>query len=179
MSAKAQVPVPVRAPVRPRRDAGQALVEFSMVIIVFGIAFFGFIDGVRLVYLNSTLSQAAREGARLASVEASWVGSTDSSCATTGGPVCPATVDALKAQVVTAANRMTVPFGTITNANVFLSCDATSPPSGTWAASSCTTRDPGSLVSVRVTYSFSAITPVLGQILGPVVLSGSATMAID
>ena len=48
-----------------------------MVIIVFGIAFFGFIDGVRLVYLNSTLSQAAREGARLASVEASWVGSTD------------------------------------------------------------------------------------------------------
>ena len=74
---------------------------------------------------------------------------------------------------------MTVPFGTITSANVFLSCDASTPPSGTWATSSCASRTTGDLVSVRVTYSFSAITPVLGQILGPVVLSGSATMVVN
>ena len=162
-----------------RRQRGQTIVEFAFVMPIFLLGVFGIIDGGRLVYLNSVLSQAAREGAREASVEASWVGDTDPSCNTTGGPVCPATTDALKSRVVSAVNRMTTPFGDIASANVFMSCDATTPPSSTWTTSSCVTRSSGSLVSVRVIYTFTAITPVIGQILGNLSLSGSATMVVN
>jgi Flp pilus assembly protein TadG len=146
---------------------------------IFLLGIFGLIDGGRLVYLSSTLSQAAREGARQASVEAYWVGSSDASCNTTGGPICPATIAAFEADVVTAVNRMTAPFGTIASSGVSLSCDATTPPSGSWSGQSCSSSTTGSLVSVRVSYSYVAITPVIGQILGTIVLSGSSTMVID
>ncbi len=166
---------------RDRRSLqhGQGLLEFAFVMPVFLLLVFGIIDGGRLVYLNSTLSQAAREGARTASVEVYWVGSTDASCNTTGGPVCPATVDVLKSQVLGAVNRMTAPFGTIGSSSLFMSCDATTPPSASWTSSSCASRTTGSLVSVRVVYTYTAITPVIGQILGSLTLSGSATMVAD
>jgi Flp pilus assembly protein TadG len=157
---------------------GQGLVEFALVMPVFLIALFGIIDGSRLVFLNSSLSQAAREGARQASVEASWVGSAEGSCNTTAGPICPANLDALKNHVVTAVNRMTV-LGAIPSANVYLSCDATTAPTGNWTSQTCASRATGSVVSVRVSQSFVPITPIVGQILGTITLSGSATMTIN
>lgn len=169
---------------RPRRSdrarqAGQTLVEFALVMPIFLLGVFGMIDGGRLVYLNSTLSQAAREGARQASVEASWIGSTDGSCNATGGPTCPATKDLFKYHVILAVNRMMTPFGTITPEHVYISCDATTPPSGSWTGQSCSSPASGGFVSVRVVYTYSALTPVIGQILGNVTLSGSATMVIN
>ncbi len=101
---------------RPRRATvghGQGLVEFALVLPIFLLVLFGLIDVGRLVYMNSVLSQAAREGARVASVEADWIGSTDPSCGTLGGPVCPANFAALQADVTAAANRMVAPFGSI------------------------------------------------------------------
>lgn len=163
---------------RTRRQRGQGLVEFALVLPIFMIGLFGLIDGSRLVFMNSTLSQAAREGARQASVEASWLGSSEGSCNTTGGPICPATLDVLTAHVVAAVNRMTT-LGTIPSSNVYLSCDATTPPSGNWTGQTCSSRTAGSYVSVRVSQSFTPITPVVGQILGTITLSGSATMAIN
>ena len=53
---------------------GQTLVEFALVFPVFILLLFGIVDAGRFVYMNSVLSQAAREGARLAAVEASWIG---------------------------------------------------------------------------------------------------------
>jgi Flp pilus assembly protein TadG len=158
---------------------GQALVEFALVLPVFFLMLFGLIDMGRYVYLNSTLSQAAREGARLASVEASWVGSADTSCGTTGGPTCPANVAALQGDLVAAVNRMVTPFGTITSANVFYSCDATTPPTGAWTTQACASRSSGGLVSVRIVYTFTPITPVIGQLFSSIATSGSATMIIN
>jgi Flp pilus assembly protein TadG len=162
-----------------RQQRGQTLVEFALVMPVFLLGVFGIIDGSRLVFLNSTLSQAAREGARQASVEASWLGSTDASCGTPAGPTCPATETVLKTHVVDAVNRMTVPFGNVASTNAFMDCSATTAPTGAWTTSSCTNRTSGSVVSVRVTYTYSPITPVIGQILGTFTLSGSATMVIN
>jgi Flp pilus assembly protein TadG len=161
-----------------RRQRGQTLVEFALVIPVFLVLIFGLIDGSRLVFMNSTLSQAAREGARQASVEASWVGSAEGSCNTTAGPICPATVDVLTTHVVSAVNRMTT-LGPVSSSNVYISCDATTAPTGTWTGQSCTSRTTGGYVSVRASASFTAITPVIGQILGTISLSGSATMTIN
>lgn len=170
-----------------RRSArGQALLEFALVLPVFVVMLFGLFDTARYVYMISVVSQAAREGARQAAVEASWLGSTAASCGTTGGPVCPATAAGLKADVLAAANRMVAPFGSISTGNLYISCDpATGPtPTGNWTAgTACTptvgttpgTGAPGHLISVRVVLTFTPFTPGLSQ-LGTFTTSGSATM---
>lgn len=171
-----------RAVVRRRRrsgEPGQALLEFAFVLPVFMVMVFGVVDAGRYVYMNSVLSQAAREGARVAAVEASWIGSTDSSCGAPGGPVCPADGNALRADALAAANRMVAPFGSI--ATLYISCDAAggSPPTGAWTTgTACTTNSgaSGNLVSVRVLLTFTPITPVIAQLIGTVTTSGSATM---
>src|SRR5207237_2092928 len=85
-----------------RVGLGQGLVEFALVLPVFLLVLCGLFDAGRYVYMNSVLSQASREGARLAAVEASWVGSADPSCNSAGGPVCPANAAALQTDVVAA-----------------------------------------------------------------------------
>jgi len=169
-----------------RPTSGQSLVEFALVVPIFLVMLFGLFDAGRYVYMNSVLSQAAREGARLAAVEASWIGSTDPSCGATGGPVCPATATALKTDVLAAANRMVAPFGSIASGNLYISCDppAGPAPSGAWTSGTpCTgavgltpgTGAAGDLISVRVVLTFTPFTPGLSQI-GTITTSGSATM---
>lgn len=164
-----------------RERYGQGLVEFALVLPVFLFILFGLIDTGRYVYLNAVLSQAAREGARVASVEAGWIGSTDPSCGTTNGPVCPATATALKADIVAAANRMTAPFAVLVDANVSARCDAAgSTPPNTWPGSlTCTTNGAGNLVSVRVTETFSLITPLASGIIGNLTPAAATTMVIN
>jgi Flp pilus assembly protein TadG len=123
---------------------GQTLVEFALVLPIFILMLFGLLDVGRYVYMNSVLSQAAREGARLAAAEASWIGKTtanDLSCvasadlitgANPGAHVCPATVtgasNSLQANVTAAANRMVAPFGAVKD--VYFTCQPveTTPP---------------------------------------------------
>jgi hypothetical protein len=177
-------------------DGGQALVEFALVLPVFFLAIFGLLDVGRLVYTNSALSQAAREGARTGAAEAAWIGSAAPGCVSsasaigTGNPgahVCPPTVAALQADVTAAVNRMTVGLGPVTSVHV--SCDVSTPPSGAWTApggggNGCQGAGgaplgaEGDLVSVRVVYTYQPITPVIASIVGPVTLSGSATMVV-
>ncbi len=164
------------------RPKGQGLVEFALIIPIFLLLLVGLIDVGRLVYMNSVLSQAAREGARLASVEASWMGSSDPSCGTAGGPVCPANLAALKADVTAAANRMVAPFATV--ASVYISCDPQgSAPTGKWTGASCVSNTPGppgnDVVSVRVTLTFNPITPIVSSIVPSVTTAGGATMVIN
>jgi hypothetical protein len=189
-------------PPLPRRDAesGQTLVEFALVLPIFLMVVFGLLDVGRLVYTNSALSQAAREGARLAAAEASWVTVGAPSCvddasqitgARPGAHVCPTDVTAFKSHVVDAVNRMTVSLGPVTG--VHLSCnagDVVDPaPSGAWAEGSggngCDDglgnpiSASGDLVSVRVEYTYNVFTPIISSFLGAVPLSGSASMVIN
>jgi hypothetical protein len=160
------------------RPRGQSLVEFSLILPLFLLAIFGLIDGARLVYFNSTLSQAVREAARTGAVEAYWLGSTQAACGTTGGPICPGTFATFKDHVVTAANRMMTPFANVASTSVSISCGATA-PSGSWTGQSCSTRTPGALISVRIVQTFQPVTPVLAQIVGSLPLSGATTMVIN
>jgi hypothetical protein len=165
-----------------KRSRGQALVEFALVIPVFLVMLFAVIDAGRLIYLNSTVSQAAREAARLASVEASWIGSSDPACGMSGGPVCPANASGLTTHAVSAANRMMSPFAPVGTADLTMRCDTSSPPSGSWSGNTCApgaNASSGSVVSVRVRSTFVPLTPVLSQLVGPIVLSGSASMGIN
>ena len=156
--------------------------EFALVLPIFLLVFFGLIDVGRLVYMNSVLSQAAREGARVASVEADWIGSSDPSCNKPAGPVCPANFAALQADVTAAANRMVSPFASV--GNVYISCDPQgNAPTGKWTTTSCVNNTPGAptynTVSVRVVLTFSPITPIASTIISTVTTYGSATMVIN
>jgi Flp pilus assembly protein TadG len=191
---------PVSRPRNPDPESGQTLVEFALVLPIFLMVVFGLLDVGRLVYTNSALSQAAREGARLAAAEASWVTVGAPSCvddasqitaARPGAHVCPTDVATFKSHVIDAVNRMTMTLGPVTD--VHLSCnagDAFDPaPSGAWTEGSggngCDdgSGNPisatGDLVSVRVEYTYNVFTPIISSFLGAVPLSGSASMVIN
>ena len=161
------------------RRRGQTLVEFAFVLPIFLLMLFGMVDMGRYVYLNSTLSQAAREAARRMSVEAYWVGSSDASCGTAGGPVCPASVAALRVDALNAANRMMTPFGAVAATDLYTSCDRTAAPTGGWSTQTCSSRSPGDLASVRVVSTFRPITPIIGQMFSSITTVASATMVIN
>lgn len=163
---------------------GQALVEFALVIPIFLLLVFGLLDMGRAVYANHTLSQATREAVRLAAAQASWVGQTtadEATCNAPAGPVCPATVAALKANVDAAANRMAVGLGALPSGQIYMQCNpaGSTAPTGAWTGSSCTSNGAGGLVSVRIAYTFTMITPLVGQIANNLSLSATATMVIN
>ncbi|HEY6057376.1 MAG TPA: TadE family protein [Candidatus Limnocylindrales bacterium] len=164
---------------RRNQADGQSLVEFALVLPVFLLIFIGLIDLGRFVLADSILSQGAREGARLAAVEASWLGSSDPSCGSPGGPTCPANVAALVSDVTTAGNRMVAGLGgTITT--VHLSCDPPGlQPTGAWTGVSCTNNAQGNVLSVRVEFVYSPLTPIVNSITGSVARSGAASMVIN
>ena len=181
-------------------EGGQALIEFAVVLPLFLLIVFGLIDVGRLVYTSSTVSQAAREGARLAAAEARWIGSTHPACvaqesgitsARPGAHVCPVNVAAFKSHIADAVERMTVAVGPITD--VHISCNDGSgldpAPSGEWTESSggngCADVDgdpisgSGELVSVRLEYTYDLFTPLVNSLVPSTSVSGSATMTIN
>ena len=58
----------MRHALRRRRGRGQALVEAALVLPLFFTIFFGVIDIARVIWANDVVANAAREGARFASV---------------------------------------------------------------------------------------------------------------
>lgn len=186
--------------VSENRQRGQGLVEFAFVLPLFVLVLFGIFDIGRLVYINSALSQAAREGARLAATEASWIGRTGSGCVADksaigatnpGAHVCPADVAAFKANVIDGVNGMAVTVGPLSG--VHISCNAGTvadpAPAGDWTEGSggngcqdgagTTLAAAGELVSVRALHTYQPMTPIIGSIVGPIDLSGAATMVIN
>ncbi len=163
------------------------MVEFALVFPIFIVILFGAIDVGRFVFTDSVLSQAAREGARLGAVEANWIHKGvasdpqyDASCGTAGGPVCPPDVATLQSDIQTAANRMVAGIGgTVTN--VYVSCDPPggAPTSATWTGVSCVSNGQGNVLSVRLVYTYNPITPIVGQMIGPVTRTASASMVIN
>jgi hypothetical protein len=54
---------------RRQRASGQSLTEFAIVLPVFMLLFVGLFDGTRVIFYNSQIQEAAREGARWGSVQ--------------------------------------------------------------------------------------------------------------
>ena len=166
-----------RPPCCGRRSAGQALVEFALVLPIFVALVLGLIDGARLVFANNTVSQAAREAARLAAVQAAYIGATGSACT---APVCPASPSAFAADVLAAANRMTVVVGQVPAGDLSITCTALGgAPTGAWTGgNNCASANTsGNVVSVRIVVPITPLTPLFGPVY-PSSLSASASMAI-
>jgi Flp pilus assembly protein TadG len=138
---------------RRDRSRGQSLVEFALVVPIFFLLLFGFIDVGRYVYTTTAYGQAAREGARWASVD-QW----SYSCP---GSVSPQTRKACS-EAVTLSR---VPAGAPTPTTVVFTCPAT-----------CRFGD---LISVRVAGQFRFFTPIISNLLGTPTVDQTAQVVIQ
>ena len=183
---------------RLARPEGQTLVEFALVLPIFVLIVVGIFDAGRAVYTNSVLSQAAREGARLAAVEAGCIGisplppgAVREANGSPGVRICPLDLARFKIHVGDAVDRMAVSVRPI--AGFHISCNedtvADPAPAGEWTETTggngcddgfgASVGASGDLVSVRVEHTYQPITPIIGSLIGPITLSGSASMVIN
>lgn len=111
----------------------------------------GLFDVGRIVFINNEIAEAAREAARWGAVQ---------------GRAATATADSeVRA---TALDRITI----APEPEIHFEC---ANPSGGPTASDCRS---GNLLTVSVETSVRPITPIIGSILGPMVLRSSAQMTI-
>ncbi len=129
---------------------GQALVEFSMVVLLLILIIVGVSDLGRAVFYSNSLSAAAREAARQAMICGSGPGVTD----------CTAQDLATKNYIVGVAAG--VP---LTTSNITIS------PSS---------RSFGTVVTVAISVDYTPITPLLTSIVGgPITLRAQSQMMVQ
>lgn len=144
----------------PRAFRGQALVEFALILPVFLLILFGVIDAGRLIFTNNMVSNAARNAARVAIVNQSTSG-TDT-CDTTsptawsiGCAVSSGVGAAIAAGDVSVAYR-----------------DATD-------TTACAPQLIGCIAVVTVAARWQPLTPIIGQILGPITVTAVSKVPIE
>ncbi len=144
---------------REKGEKGQALVEFALLVPIFLILLFAIVDFGMGFYSWITVTNSAREGARIGAVQATEQQIVDRVHATS--------------DLINEDTKMTVTVG----------CGPWSdpPPTGT-----CPTQ-PGESVVVKVDYDYDLITPLAslvaflsGDIIGPTLtLSSTAEMRLE
>lgn len=137
-----------------KRERGQSLVEFALIFPVLILILMGLFDFGRLIVAYNTLSEAARNGARVAIVNQT-----------------PADICSVAA---TRAVAISLPTG----------CAASPTAVGIYVAassggSSCIDEDVECSQTVKATYQFRAITPIIGNIIGPITLSAQSTVQVE
>lgn len=131
---------------------GQSLVEFALILPVFVLVLVGLFDVGRAVYAFNTVSNAAREGARVAIVNQTESG-----------------IDAEAIRMGVSLD-LTASDVTVSYVNDDLTSGApcnSSPPQN------------GCIAQVTVTYSYNAATPLIGSLLGPLELTSTARMPVE
>jgi Flp pilus assembly protein TadG len=140
------------APQKPR-ERGQALVEFSLSIVIFLVLMMGIVDLGRGIYMFNGVSQAAREIARVASVHPGT---------TFGGPEITAVVDTQKGLIPNLGNP------------TFACVDIDGGPGLDPTYGFCPT---GAQVTVSIAAPYSPVTPVMG-LLGTWNMQSTASVRI-
>ena len=130
-------------------DRGQALVEFALVLPLLIVLMVGLFDLGRAVYADSTLSNAARVGSRVAIVNQN-VSQIQAAAATKA-----AALDLLPADV-----------------SVSFRSDPTNP------SSTCSPMRIGCVAFVTVTYQYHPAVPIEG-LVGPIVLTSTSSQRVE
>jgi len=141
---------------RSHRSRGQSLVEFALLLPVLIVILMGLLDFGRAIYAYNAVSEAARNGARVAIVNQ------------TLADICQV---AASRAVALGLPTTCAPNGNAGTQGVWVTNAAT----GT--ADACTAIN--CRQSVKVTYQFRAITPVIGAILGPINLSSTSIVPVE
>ncbi len=130
----------------PDRSRGQALVEFSLVLLPMLLLLFGLLDVGRLVYINNAVSEGAREGSRWGSVANRSNYSGD-----------------IETQILSVMTAVPEPEVTVTcerNGSTPFSCRT------------------GDVLLITVSSPVAMITPIIGQIVGPVTMSATSRVVV-
>jgi Flp pilus assembly protein TadG len=135
-----------------RRTEGQSLAEFAIVLPVLLVIFMGILDFGRAIYAYNTLSNAAREGARVAIVDQTASGGVSAG----------------------AQRAADVATGLGLDPSADVDVDYTK-PDGT----ACPARSLGCIATVVVRHTFTAITPIVGNAVGPIDLEAATAMEIE
>ncbi len=142
----------LRLPRGHSREEGQALLETALILPVFLLLLMGLFDFGRAIFAYNSVSESARIGARVAIVNQ------------TVSDICEV-----------AASRAT-------GLGLPTTCAATDTAIGVWVSpktgqQGCTAIN--CLQSVKVTYRFQAITPIIGAFIGPITLSSTSTVPVE
>lgn len=129
-------------------ERGQALVEFALVIPLVILILLGIFDFGRAIYAYNTVSNAAREAARVAIVNPD--------------------VAAVQAEASSQAVALGISPASITVE--FWQADLGAP---------CNPPEFGCVAEVTVPYQWQAITPVIGNIIGPIQISSTSRVPIE
>lgn len=133
-----------------RSERGQSLVEFALILPIFVLVLAGLFDLGRAVFAYNTISNASRESVRVAIVNQT---ATD------------VQNEAMKQGVALGLSPTDV---TITYAEP--------DGSGTLCPAAYSI---GCVATVTVQYSYTAATPVIGQIIGSFLMTASTEMAVE
>lgn len=130
---------------------GQTLVEFALILPIFILVIFGILDLGRAVYAYHTINNAAREAVRVAIVDQNTTVIADEAVAQSIG-------------VGLGAGDVDVTF-----------------LDGSYADTSPCNASPrlGCVAQVEVNYAFTAVTPILGAIVGEIDMVGSTRQPIE
>jgi len=140
------------------RRSGQALVEFAFIAPILLLLIFGIVDFGRGIYALNAVSNAARMGVRTAVINQ-----------------VPSDVKTRAAGQATALG-IDPTSSCLTSAGVCLSIEDST---GAWCATLIGPDLRSCVAKVTVKYTFTAITPVIGTILGPIPLTSTSVQALE
>jgi Flp pilus assembly protein TadG len=147
--------------VRRHRGRGQSLVEFALVLPIFLLMLMGIVDAGRLIYTYNTVSNAARDGARVAIVNQSTTGT--NTCDTTSATAYPVGC--------AVASGLVLNIDPTTDVSVQYNDDTDTTP--------CSPVAIGCIAVVTVTGTYQPLTPLIGQIIGTIDVSSTTKMPIE
>ncbi len=140
---------------RNRRGRGQALAEFALIIPIFLLLLLAIFDMGRAVFIYNGLTNAAREGARLAIVNQD------------------------KALVLQRVQAMTFA-GPVSNAGDLDDLvEYYQQESNGELGAECATITVGCIAVVKPTSDWTLITPILSSIIGPITLEARSELPIE
>lgn len=144
----------MRRPVEPA--GGQSLAEFALLLPVLLLVLMGLFDFGRAVFAYNSVSEAARNGARVAIVNQRLPDICFVAASRAVGLGLPTTC---------------APNGNAGTEGVWVTEASTGTPI------SCTAIN--CRQTVKVTYGFRPITPIIGAILGPIYLTSTSTVPVE
>ena len=144
---------------RRPRSRGQALVEFALVFPIALLILFGIFDVGRLVFMYTGLTNAAREGARLAIVNQDV------------GSVEERVQDTSFGSTVSNIGDPADPVVAYYHEDPDIDDPTTNPE--------CATIVTGCIAVVTARVDWSAITPIIGSLIGPITLTGRSELPVE
>ena len=151
-----------------RRSTGQSLVEFALVFPIIILLIVGFFEIGRAVFAYNTLANAARQGARVATVNQLADITECNEMWPIDDPYEPHW--SIRGCALLAAKTLG-----LTTANVSVAFEA--PPDTTLTCSPV--LHVGCIASVTVTYHYTVATPFVNMLIGPMTMSQTSQMPVE